>query len=338
MPTIVFSPTINWYWMKQRPQYLAEVFCAHGWHAYYCENRPGVGGFLTAVAPRLQLVGDRDRLVREILPAAPRPHILWHSRAKGSRTLSRWKHDLEVYDCLDEFPRHARDERRLVRRVDLVFASSARLAERMRGLHPHVTLVRNACDCEPFEVVGSAMPDRVPSAEVCYVGAIAPWVDVKLLYELVALRPDLRFRIVGPVLRGRPLRLPSNAEMMGHVSHDSIPALLARALVGIVPFGSCPTSLSADPIKVYEYFAAGVPVVSTPIPEVARWGDLVHLAVDAAGFSQAIDQAITGDTPALRQLRRSVARRNTWLHRFCRIDAVLRRTGAMTEVSEACTP
>lgn len=328
MPTIVFSPTVSWQWMKQRPQHLAEAFCAHGWDVFYCENRPSIKALLTPVAPQLHLVGDRGRLVREVLAQSSRPLVLWHSRPRGSRTLSRWEYDLVVYDCLDEFPRYAGDEPRLVRRVDVVFASSARLAARMRLLHPRVTLVRNACMPGPFAETDVEVPNKAGQpVEVCYVGAVAPWVNTRLLRELVDMRPDLLFRIVGPVLRGRrPIQFPSNVEMMGHVPHADIPQLLARASVAIVPFGMCPTALSADPVKVYEYFAAGVPVVSTPIPEVARWGDLVHLAMDAPGFSAAIDRAVSEDRPELRQVRQSVARQNTWLHRFRRIEAVLRRS------------
>lgn len=325
MPTVVFTPTVHWSWMKQRPQHLAEQFAAHGWHVYYCQARPSHEGLLAPVVPRLWLARAVPRLQPEVLATAPPPVIVWHSWPLMGRRFGRWGQGFAVYDCLDEFKRWEKLEKQFVPRVDLVFASSERLAQRMRGMHPKVTLVRNACDYNHFVVSGGG-GDAYPATQrkVTFVGTISSWVDAELMAELARIRPDLQFRFVGPSSHSWPEPgLPANVETTGHVLHHALPAMLAEASVGLVPFRICPTSLAADPVKVYEYLAAGVPVVSTRIPEVARWGKLVSLADDARGFAAAIDLAVSTDTPELRAARRAAARQNTWGHRFGIIEAAL---------------
>jgi len=324
MPTVVFTPTVNWSWMKQRPQQLAEQFANHGWHVYYCQSRPSHQGLLAPVAPRLWLARNMPRLQSEILPAAPRPVVVWHSWPLAGCRVGRMGQDCEVFDCLDEFGRWKRLEEQLVARADLVFASSERLAERLKRAHPKVTLVRNACDYSRFALNSKDGEPRARQRKVTFMGTISSWVDVELMAELTRLRRDLEFRFIGPIARSwLEFVQPDNVEVTGHLDYDVLPALLRQASVGLVPFRLCPTGLAADPVKVYEYLAAGLPVVSTRIPEVVRWGKLISLADSAREFSASIDEAVSGDTMELREARRAAARNNTWNHRIGAILATL---------------
>jgi glycosyltransferase involved in cell wall biosynthesis len=72
---------------------------------------------------------------------------------------------------------------------------------------------------------------------------------------------------------------------------------------------------AADPLKLYEYFACGLPVVSSRLPEVEVHRDLVYLASTPAEFSQAVRTALAEDDPGKRETRREVARKSSWAER-----------------------
>ncbi|HET6463327.1 MAG TPA: glycosyltransferase, partial [Candidatus Krumholzibacteria bacterium] len=109
-------------------------------------------------------------------------------------------------------------------------------------------------------------------------------------------RPQWEFVLVGPVLAGaepalaRLAALP-NVTVEPAVAHDDVPRVLAGFDVGLIPFKLNPLTAGVNPNKLYEYLAAGVPVVSTPFsPDVEADADAVTRAPDATGFVAACDR------------------------------------------------
>jgi teichuronic acid biosynthesis glycosyltransferase TuaH len=83
------------------------------------------------------------------------------------------------------------------------------------------------------------------------------------------------------------------------------------------------------PLKLYEYLAAGLPVVSADIPSVHDEADIVQIAPDAAGFIQAVHRALQETVPEARMQRQARAARNTWRARVERIsDLILQAQAA----------
>ena len=328
MPTVVFSPTVPWAWMKQRPQQLAHQFAVNGWQVYYCETSPPGGAEPAVVAPNIFIIRDRPSFVRNLLFWTPGPRLLWHSRPQGGTAFTGRGFDAEIYDCLDDFPAWRPYEDRLLHRLDWSFASSRPILARLRRLGLPVTLLRNACAYEELAGVPARYPPVTrPRREVGYVGALAHWVDLELLAATARLRPGLDFWCLGAVRPGAPsVDPPANLRIYDHVPHDWLPYYLSRASVTVVPFKvDSRAALAADPVKVYEYLAAGKPVVATRLPELDRLGDLVYRADTPAAFAGAIDEALAADRPQLAADRRAFARANTWRHRYLRLSAVLRR-------------
>jgi hypothetical protein len=89
-----------------------------------------------------------------------------------------------------------------------------------------------------------------------------------------------------------------------------------RLHVGLIPFQVNDLTRAANPIKLYEYFSAGIPVVSTRLPEVEPFGDLVYVADDADSFAELVGAALTENSEDDRRMRRvGVAASETWEHR-----------------------
>jgi glycosyltransferase involved in cell wall biosynthesis len=115
-------------------------------------------------------------------------------------------------------------------------------------------------------------------------------VDLGMLEGLAAALPHWRIRVVGPVAKIDPASLPQapNLEYPGMASYGELPRIMAGFDVALMPFALNEATRSISPTKTLEYLAAGLPVVSTRVPDVvADYASLVHFAEDAAGFAAA---------------------------------------------------
>jgi len=257
-----------------------------------------------------------------------RVEILWMSPGSPFLALlDEVPHDLAIYRMSDDtaaFPDAPRGfaelEAEACRRCDLVVATARRLVASARRLGARrVLFLPNACDPEPFAVRPLAEPEdirRLPRPRAIYAGAIDWWFDAELLAGVARALPHWGFVLLGPsrvplrALRGLP-----NVVILGPRPPATLPAYFAHCEAGIVPFRLAPMTHAIHPIKVYEYCAAGLAVVATPMEETAGMGAPLRLAPDVAGFARALDEGRSA-SPAEREERRAYARANTWDRRF----------------------
>ena len=123
-----------------------------------------------------------------------------------------------------------------------------------------------------------------------YVGVIDERVDLDLIDRLATALPDWEIRMVGPVAKIDPATLPRarNITYPGQVEYADLPAVMAELDVALMPFALNEATRSISPTKTLEYLAAGLPVVSTRVPDVVSdFAELVDLQDDAAGFTDA---------------------------------------------------
>ncbi len=232
-----------------------------------------------------------------------------------------------VYDCIDEHTGWNQDaaagvrasEEELARAADLVLASAAPLAERLEGIAREVVLVPNGCDFDHF--AAAAAPNGVlrPPFDgpiIGYFGAIsAGWFDSSLLVTVAESRPDWNFVLVGPVdAETRTLFDPSpNIVQLGAVTYAELPRYCADFDVAMIPFLVNELTRATDPVKLYEYFAAGKPVVTTPLPAVYAHQGPLAIADTPAAFERAIEAFLL--EPGDRNERRQIAKAASWEHR-----------------------
>ncbi len=252
-----------------------------------------------------------------------------------------------VYDChdlLDGFQNTSPDivasEAALFDAADLVVFSAEWLMRTAIHRYPAVrgrsVLIRNAVDAAHF---GAAPPRRARSGAsepvtIGYVGALDHWFDVEAVSAAVEDHPDWSFVIAGRVEDSRVLSLGrhSNVRLMGEVPYSGVPALLSTFDVAVIPFLITDLTRAANPIKLYEYFSLGLPVVSTRLPELEPFGDLVYLADSQAEFSTQLGRAASERSPGLRQRRIETARAESW---SSRVDALLEAIDQFCE-RQAC--
>jgi glycosyltransferase involved in cell wall biosynthesis len=218
--------------------------------------------------------------------------------------------DLFVYYCIDLFseiripyanPRTVeRIEDETIRRADVIFAISRALTERLTARHPHVHYAPHGVDYDLFARAAQAGDEpadlaNIPRPRIGFVGVLAHWLDYSLLTALARNHREWRFCFVGPVgphVEIEPLRAEPNIHLLGERTRDQVIDYLRGFDVCLVPFLRNELTIHANPLKVYEYLAAGRPVVSTPLPEIENFAPPVRIARDVAEFERAIAELL----------------------------------------------
>jgi glycosyltransferase involved in cell wall biosynthesis len=270
--------------------------------------------------------------------------ILWGYVPQAEVLLDALAPDLVIYHCVDDIAAQegidadsfAAAERRFARRADLVIASSAALAERMSTLTSHVLYAPNVADTGRFAAAlapGALDPGlaALPEPRMLFLGAIAAKkLDLDLLGALADARPFWTFALVGPVGLGDPdtdvssLTARPNVHLLGSRSQAGLVEVLRGGAVGLIPYRRSRLTESIFPMKVYEYLAAGLPVVATGLPALERV-DGVELVEGADEALAAIEGVLREDSPARRRARSEAVRHHSWEARLDEIATALAR-------------
>ena len=293
----MYLPTwLGWDAMKQRPQYLLEALARAGHEVWFVDPRLGEEEHRR---PGIRLVGS--------LGPTPRSDVILYTHFAPTRTLIElYEGPAVVYDILDDLsiydpaekgvPDELKVRRHhgpLVADADVVITSSPFLEEKHSAERKDLLLVENGVDLELFSP-GPLVPADRPV--VGYHGAIAPWFDFALVDQLARSRPGYTVKLIGPVrlevseAMERLLRLP-NVSHLGEQPADSIAEFVRSFDVGLIPFLVDEMTSGVSPLKLYEYLACLVPVVSTPLPaSVAH--PAVRVAANPGEFTGQVDAAV----------------------------------------------
>ncbi len=254
----------------------------------------------------------------------------WH--IEDLRYLKHCTGKLLIYDAMDDWAAFSDkidqqlidNENELVARADMVLAVSEKLYEKHRLLNKNTYLVPNGVDTNFFAKTltyqkkeSDALYRYKDQPIAGYVGGIHDWVDVELIVETAKLRKDTIFVLIGPALRTLKPKFEGvdNIVYLGPKPYSELISYVAYFDVGIIPFKLNLLNESTNPIKLYEYLGAGLPVVSTGMREVMQYAaeGIVTIADDPAAFAAKIAEAIAlADNPLLIEERLKIAEQNSW--------------------------
>jgi glycosyltransferase involved in cell wall biosynthesis len=196
-------------------------------------------------------------------------------------------------------------EAELARKADLTVVTAATLMPEVEAMGARRPMyLPNGVDVDRF---AQKFPEPeslrdIPSPRVVYIGALEGWFDFALVNALAEHLPDFSFVICGPDSASCKLFAPRpNLHRLGAVERTGVPAMLQHASVGIIPFdvsGHRDLVDGVSPIKLYEYLAAGLPVVASRWAEIERIDAPVALADDLAEWIAGIRRAAECGAPA----------------------------------------
>jgi len=355
---VILLSVIDWDFRIQRPQHLATHLADAGARVFYIsvafEPADGKGRFRIIASPhlgvfeiRLRLRGELsesiykglskfavaelqlalDELIGVLGVAAPVvlvEHPAWHKVACGIPGAT------VVYDCLDlatGFSNVADSlvaaEAAMLKTADLVIAASRPLADYI-GQQRSSFLIRNAAE---VDFLAQGFADRAVGERpvIGYFGAIAEWFNIEWIERCAAARPDWEFHLIGRTDGCDTSRAANlaNVRFYGEKPYQELPALLREFDVAIIPFKIIELTRCTNPVKLYEYMAAGKPVVAAAIPEVIEATDLVYIADDARSFAERIEKALAEDSATMRARRQAWAGEHTWANRVRQLTQAL---------------
>lgn len=250
-------------------------------------------------------------------------HLSWLHHVARTRTVFRVADNTSGFDRTTRAAREA--ERELAAVADLVVYSAETLKDYVEGLKPRrMAHLPNGVNFSHFAKPDVPAPPEYASIRrpiVVYAGYMDAWFDYALLNELVAALPDVSFALIGGGSHAHARFTPApNLHLLGPRPFSRLPEYLRAADVGIIPFdvNGHPTLVhSIHPLKLYEYFAAGLPVVATRWRELERLHSPARLCGSAAEFSSAIERSLA-ESPR-RAAYEEYAQQADWKHRVLRL-------------------
>jgi glycosyltransferase involved in cell wall biosynthesis len=239
-----------------------------------------------------------------------------------------------VYYCTDEWSqfsyvdgaRVTAMERELCGRCDIVFTTSRTLLAAKRSWNPETHLASHGVDWAHF--ARALAPDTTVPAELAgvkrpvlgFFGLVQDWIDIDLIGWLAEQRPDWTIVMIGKVAvdHSRWVKTP-NILWIGRKPYEELPRWCKAFDVGLVPFRINELTRNVNPIKLREYLSAGVPVVSTALPECAAYPEWCAVAETREQFLAACEAAIAAGSPESRRARSEQMRAESWEHKVAQL-------------------
>jgi len=224
--------------------------------------------------------------------------------------------DFTAFDWSAPFAREMQDD--LLSRADIVFTGTHELLEIARSKRADAEFI--ACGVD-FDMFGTSQAKNLPAdlagiphPIVGYTGSISERLDCELLTRIARELPNASLVMIGPVHPGTG-EFPRGEKVhyLGLKPHSELPAYLRLFDVALIPFRINAATRKLNPVKTLEYLAAGVPVVSTPLPDVVRFfSDAVSIGKTHEEFIDNIRSSIVTPDVARRNRGFELARRSSW--------------------------
>jgi hypothetical protein len=227
------------------------------------------------------------------------------------------------------------DDKTLKQDADLTIYVSTSLYEQERAQCKRAFFLDHGVDYDLFSSAdknGISPPDiaSIPRPIAGYIGTVEDIkMDINYLEVVIGLLPDVSFVFVGKVDASfLQLREKKNVWLLGQKPYEQIPQYGKFFDVAIIPWRKSNWTEAANPIKFKEYLSLGKPIVSTAIPEINKYKDVVYEARPPEEFADCIKKALAEDCPELVTKRRQKVAKDTWQNKAAEVLQLVERLGS----------
>ena len=263
--------------------------------------------------------------------------IFWFYNYRLTSIL-KLKHVLSCYHCTEIYSetwrtkketsrkkveKIKRQEKKLAKNVDLIFACSDYLAAKLKKINPATFSTPNAAEYSFYRKAQKPKVNKFGLEPVLgYCGNIADYkINIPLLIKLSQNFPKCRIVLVGPVIGQsrtmEKLKKQKNVLFLGKKEVGSLPGIIREFDVCLMPYNTEKWNLFAgQPLKLYEYIASGKPIVSVNFDCLKDLTDIVYVAKNDQEFIAQVRKALKEKGNNLRLKRIKIAQQNTWDERF----------------------
>lgn len=316
---IICFPAIDWGFLWHRPQQLMLRLAQAGHPVHYRNPFQVPGSAPEEVAPNLWVYRDFDKLPPQLAETAI--YFVYFPAHAGWIDPSQDK--FVIYDCIDDDPVFSGHEELMLKRADMVLCVSDALMKKHGPNHSRLLFLPNGVDINHYASEGKTLPPEMArikakgEAIIGFTGAMyTGWVDMELLYYLAEVRPQWQIVIIGETYHWDFSKAPANINHLGTRPYKILPSYIKYFDTGTIPFLDNQIARGADPVKLYEYLAAGLPVISRNLPFVKHLSPpLVYTYNTSAECVAAITQALEDNQKLgakAREHRLQFATENTW--------------------------
>ena len=303
MKKILYLMSIDWYWIKQRPQilaeylakdydvtvvYMKEIFCKQDLRKEKDELEKSYA--IPAIPYRDKNIAAHSiqkMMFRKIMKMANTFDIIWVGHPLLYRYIPRNYGGKIIYDCMDNHEALCGDEKikktirqteaDLIKRADRIFVSSTGLYKKVQnaGGEGCVFLVRNGFVADKIYPPVAVNHQKNENLKIGYFGTIAEWFDFPLLLKSLEKFPNLEYYLWGPV---SGINVPNHPriKLLGVVEHSRLWENVKDMDCLIMPFQVNDIIRDVDPVKLYEYISMGKRIISVEYDEIDRFGEFVY--------------------------------------------------------------
>lgn len=235
-----------------------------------------------------------------------------------------------LFDYIDNvfgftrLPKHVEDQwLETIQSADIITVTSPTLAKQIEPFRAKdVHFVGNGVECALFlDAAETDRPPDLPSGKPIagYTGAVYPWLDFELLNSVCSTMKNVDFVFIGPIhpdVSSCVQRLSrfENVRFLGFRPYQMMPRYVRHFDVGLIPFQKNELTAAVNPVKLYEYSAAGIPTVATNFSEdISRLHDKVFVSDSKEDFITSLRSAIKkSKDPSFAAQLQAFAREQDW--------------------------
>lgn len=279
-----------------------------------------------------------------------REAVVWSYDPFSAEKILDLKPAAFIFDAVDnwmEHPAYRQYAQRLEKAYETIREQASVIFTVSEGLvdffhrRSNVFFVPNGVDYQHFQGLESNVQTQQSAHRnpvIVYHGVIQSRINFAIVEYLAQKHPEYQFHFIGPVWKDakqsvKKLQKYPNVTLVGSVPYMRLPQALHGADCAIIPHKIDAFTHSMNPLKLYEYLAAGIGIVSTPVAGADQFQDLVRFAVSPEDFSREIQTLLAVDSPQLRERRMSMASQHGWERRFAVMQHVLKSQGVWTDQS-----